>query len=259
MLEEKIRRLYLCRRPLWDMAVSQLKAKYAGSYLGIWWAVFTPLLLAASINFVFGKVFKVGINNYTLYVLAGIIPWLFSTNALLEATNSFSAKAAVFKQAILPAELIPLSSILANFLNFLIGFIFLLPVFIIVNFQVVKFTPFLFIVLLLHFLFVLGLGFLFSLANVFFRDFTHFLSIFIMIWFWITPIFYSADMLPWPFRLVCLLNPMSYYVMLYQHVLFQAKMPSPAILSVSSLLSILFFLAGYLTFAKNEPRLLKVI
>lgn len=241
------------------MAILQLKAKYAGSKLGIWWAVITPLILATSINLVFTEVFKIDTPNYTLFVLAGIIPWFFSMNALTEAANSFIINFSILKQSAFPREFIPMSSILANLLNFLIGFVFLLPLFIILNFRVTGLLPFLFLIIILNFIFIIGLGVLFSCANVFFRDLTHFMSIGFMVWFWITPVFYSLDMIPFPFRWICLFNPMSYYIILYQNILFQAKIPSLTTLATASLLSILCFFAGSFIFVRNEPRLLKRI
>jgi len=112
------------------MSVKQFKVKYSGSMLGIWWAIIIPLILAASINFVFTYVFKIGIGNFTLFVLSGIIPWLFFSNTVFEVTNSFIANSSVLRQAVLPPEIIPISCVVANSLSFLIGFIVLLPIFI---------------------------------------------------------------------------------------------------------------------------------
>lgn len=259
MLRERIKKIYFCRHILWDMAVKQLKAKYAGSKLGIWWAVITPLILAVSINFVFNIVFKIEIPNYTLFVLAGIIPWFFSINALTEAANSFVINSSILKQSAFPREFVPISSILANLLNFLIGLVFLLPLFIILNFKVTLLLPFLFLIIIFNLIFIIGLGLLFSCVNVFFRDLTHFMSIGFMVWFWITPIFYSLDMIPFPFRWICILNPMTHYIVLYQDVLFRIAVPSLASLLIPFFVSLISILIGFLLFLKKEPVLLKKI
>ncbi len=259
MLNQRLKKIYLHRRALWDMTARELKAKYAGSRLGLWWAVITPLLLAVSINFVFTKVFKLDTLNYTLFVLAGIIPWFFLANSLMEATDSFITRSALLRQAIFPREFIPLASILANFLSFLIGFFLLLPLFIILNAKVIPFIIVLFPVIILQLFFVLGLGLLFSCINVFFRDMSHFLSTAFMVWFWVTPIFYSLDTLPFPFRAVCLLNPMSYYVVLFQAFLFEAKFPNLSWIVAAFFISLVTFFVGYLVFIKQEAKLLKRI
>lgn len=241
------------------MVFNQLKAKYAGSKLGIWWAVVTPLILAVSINFVFNVVFKINIPNYTLYVLAGITPWFFFTTALTEVTNSFIVNTSILKQSMLPREFIPASCILANLLNFLIGLLFLFPLFVILNFKVIQLLQFLLIAIMLHSLFTIGLGFLFSSINVFFRDLSHFLSTAFMVWFWVTPVFYSLEMVPFPFRWICIFNPASHFIILYQKILFQAKPPSFTEISTPCCISLAFFIIGYLVFLKKEPVLLKMI
>jgi len=259
MYKESIKKIYLSRHILWDMALKQLKEKYAGSKLGIWWAIIIPLILAASINFIFTIVFKINIPNYTFLVLAGIIPWLFFSNALGEATNSFIINTSILKQGIFPREFIPISSILANFINFLIGLALLMPLFIVFNFKVIKYLIFLFPIVILHFMFIIGLGLLLSLVNVFFRDLSHFLSIAFMLWFWITPVFFSLDMIPFPYRWICLYNPMTYYVILYQNVLFQGVAPPTSVILIAFLISLGACFIGHIIFIKNEPGLLKRI
>ena len=254
-----IKNSFIFRRTLWDMTLRQFKLKYAGSHLGIWWSIITPLILALSINFVFSMAFKINTPNYTLFVLAGIVPWLFFTNAITEAANSFIINSSILKQNLFPREFVPISFILANLLNFLVGFIFLLPLFIILNFKVINFLPFLAFTIMLHLIFIIGLGVLFSIINVFFRDLSHFLSIAFMIWFWATPIFYSLDMLTFPSKWICLLNPMSHYVALYRGLLLEAKMPPLTEIVIVSLISLASLLLGYFVFSKSEPALLKRI
>jgi len=227
--------------------------------LGLWWAIITPLLLALSINFVFKVALKIEMANYTFFVLVGIIPWFFITNTLTETTNSFIVGSGILKQSLSPPEFIPLSCILANLLNFLISISFLLILLIVLNFEVIKFIPFLVLAILLNFLFVVGLGILFSSINVFFRDLSHFLSIGFMVWFWITPVFYSLDVIPASFRWVCIINPATHYITLYHDILFYTKIPS-----LPSILSALFFslasiVIGYVFFLIKESALLKKI
>jgi ABC-2 type transport system permease protein len=259
MLKERIKKIYFSRNILWDMSKKQLRLKYVGSRLGIWWAVVTPLVLAASINFVFTKALNVNMPNYTFFILSGLMPWLFFSASLTEATNSFITQVSISRQAVFPREFMPFSTVLANFINFLIGLIFLIPLFIILDPKILWFLLFLFPIMMLHLIFVLGLGILFSLVNVFFRDLSHFLSIAFMIWFWITPIFYSLDALSSPYREICMLNPMSYYVILYQAVLFKAKVPPASLMLTASLISLSTFIIGYILFIKKESVLLKRI
>ena len=256
---EQIKRIHSYRHTLWNMSISQFKAKYSGSKLGIWWAVITPLILAFSINFIFTKIFKVAIPNYTLFVLSGMIIWIFFANTLSEATNSFIANASIIKQAIFPRELIPLSVVLANFLNFLTGLLIIIPLFIILNPKVIVVLFFLIFPLIFNLFLVVGLSLILSCWNVFSRDVAHFLSIALMIWFWVTPVFYSFQMIPGNYRWIPLLNPMSYYVILCRQILFNAQAPNFLILGMAFLLALGAFFLGYYVFLKNEAELLKRI
>jgi ABC-type polysaccharide/polyol phosphate export permease len=80
-----------------------------------------------------------------------------------------------------------------------------------------------------------------------------------MIWFWVTPVFYSLDMLPFPFRWVCLINPVTHFVISYQRVLFDAHAPAASTLLISFLISLSLLIISYAFFLKKEPSLLKKI
>lgn len=259
MLINRLKKIYRYRQTLWDMAVLQLKAKYAGSRLGLWWAVGTPLILAACINFIFSAVFKIDIPNYTFFVLSAMLPWIFFVGAVDESLNAFFSNPAVFRQTVFPRELVPISYILSHLLNFLIGLLFLLPLFTVLNPGILKQLGALALIITLHALFVMGLGLLFASINVFFRDLKHFLTIGFMVWFWITPVFYSLEMLAFPFRWIVLLNPLTYYIIAYRQILFAAELPSGLTIAVVFSLALGSLITGYLFFLKQEPALLKKI
>jgi len=227
--------------------------------LGIWWAVITPLLMMGAITFIFTKVLSIGIEKFSLFSLAGIMPWFFLSISLSEATPSLIHKAQLLKQFTFPAEFIPISSVLANFMNFLIGLLFLIPIFIIFKFKVISVLFFLPLVLFLHLLFTIGVGLFLSCLNVFFRDVSHFLGVVLIFWFWLTPIFYSLDMVPVSYRWICNLNPMTTYIRLYRAILFKAQVPSLQVVMFALFISIATFFIGYAVFIKRESSFIKRI
>jgi len=259
VFKEKINRLFLCRRTLWDMSVAQWRSRYAGSYLGIWWTIIPPLVLAASINFVFQLVFKIAMPGYTIFALSGILPWFFLVNSLEQATNSFIVSAPLLRQGIFPREFIPLAFVLANLINFIISLALFLPLIIFLN-PKIGFLPLLLpLVVILHFVFVFGLALLLASVNVFIRDVAHFLTTVFMIWFWVTPVFYPLEMVAFPLRWVCLLNPMTHYIILYQKLLFYGTRPSPREIGIVFLISGFSLFLGYLYFARKQSILSKSI
>ncbi|MCK9595030.1 MAG: ABC transporter permease [Candidatus Omnitrophica bacterium] len=259
MADQRLKKIYTCRRILWDLALKQLKSRYSGARLGLWWAFITPLILALCINFVFISVFKIKMENYTVFVLAGILAWFFSVNTLSESAESFLVNAQVLKQNLFPREFIPVSLVLTNLLNFIIGLALLLPVFILLKPSVAGVLALLIPGIILHALFLAGMALILATVNVFFRDLSHFLGIAFMAWFWVTPVFYSGRMLPEELKWISALNPMAYYIAWYQNILFEAAVPGTLTIAVSCGISLFVFFAGYRFFLKNEHNLLKKI
>jgi len=259
ILKKRIKNCFTHRRILRDMAASQIKAKYAGLKLGAWWVIIVPLSLALCINFVFVLAFKVDIPYFAFFVLSAIMPWFFISQSVSESANAFFAGKTLLKQGVFPREFVPVATVLANFLNFLYGFLVIIPLFLLINNSVIYLLPLLTLVILFCLLFALGLGFIFSCLNVFFRDTTQFLSVGLIFWFWITPVFYSEEMLAFPYRWFCLLNPATYYISACRKILYYALPPSAMELALLLFISSLFLFGGYLFYLKSEPEILKRI
>lgn len=259
MLNQEIKKIYFHRRIIWEMAVSQLKARYAGSILGIFLAVANPLLVVLAVAFVFTGVFKIGIKNFYLFVLSGILPWMFFSATLSEAAVSILNQQSILRQFNLPRQVIPLGLVLSNFLNFLIGWIIIYPLFLWFNPGAIALLPWLSGILLLNLLFVFGASLFISIFNVFFRDTAQLLGVVLMLWLWATPVFYPLDMVAGRFRWLCYLNPMTPYVVSYQDVLFNSRVPGLfAFLGMAGwALLALFF--GLWFFGRFESRILKGI
>lgn len=241
------------------MSIKQLKAKYAGSILGISWAIVNPLLIMSAITFVFTHVFKIEVKDFPLFVLSGILPWMFFSSALTEAASSILNQQNILHQFNLPREILPLSSILSNFLNFLIGWVFIYPLFCFFNPKIISFFPLLIIILLFNLIFISGLGFLLSVLNVFFRDIGQLLGVLLMFWFWVTPVFYSLDMIPEKFRWICNLNPMASYIVFYQDIVFMGRIPSFSISMGIIFWALISFILGLWVFLRLESKILKRI
>jgi ABC-2 type transport system permease protein len=257
--KERVKKIFFYKNIIWNIALKELKAKYTGSVLGVWWAIATPILLTGAISFVFTKVIKIDIENFPLFSLAAILPWFFFSVSLSEATSSLLHNAQLLKQFAFPPESLPIASVLSNFINFIFGLIFILPLFIIFKVKIITVLGFLPIVLILHLLFTCGLALLLSCINIFFRDINHLLGIILMFWFWITPIFYSIDMIPKPYAWVCNLNPMAVYITMYRNILFDARSPLFFTFYNAFFISIATSLLGYWIFYRFEHLLIKRI
>lgn len=256
---ERIKFLFSCRGILRDMAVKELKAKYTNSILGISWALINPLLIMLAVSFVFTQVFKVAIKDFALFLLSGIIPWMFFSTAVSECAFSITNQPRTLHQFNIPKEILPLSSLLANFLNFALGWVIILPVFLAFRPEAFQLLPLLLVVILLHLIFIAGLGLFLSALNVFFRDTGHLLGVILMFWLWVTPVFYGIDMLPPGLRGLYELNPMAAYILSYRDILFFGSGLSVVALFKLSTWAAASFIGGEFIFLKLEPRIAKRI
>jgi len=240
------------------MAICQLKTKYSQSLLGLAWAVINPFLIMLAVTFVFVCVFKTDIKNFPQFVLAGIFPWFFFSNSVSEAAFSVLSQKNVLRQFNLPAEIIPLASVLGNFFNFLIGWIFIYPLFLWFKPQSIMLLPFLVVGLFLTLIFVAGAGLMISILNVYFRDIGQLLSVILMFWFWITPVFYSVEMVPLNFRWICHFNPMTQFIVFYRGILFENRVLLPELVSIAGT-AFITLLTGWFTFVSLKQNILKKI
>jgi ABC-type polysaccharide/polyol phosphate export permease len=78
-----------------------------------------------------------------------------------------------------------------------------------------------------------------------------------MFWFWVTPIFYSVDMVPESYRWICILNPMTVFTTMYRNILFEARIPKLEEVFIALVISVTVFLLGYALFAKYESSFIK--
>jgi ABC-type polysaccharide/polyol phosphate export permease len=259
MIAARIKQLYRYRHTLREMAVSQLKTKYASSILGISLALINPFLIAAAITFVFTAIFKVEIKRFPIFVLSGIIPWTFFSNSLSETAVCILNQQNILRQFNLPREIIPLSSVLANFLNFLIGWVIIYPVFLFFKPKIVFLFPHFLVVIFANLLLVIGLGMIISVLNVFFRDIGNLLSVILMFLFWITPIFYNENMIPGGYRWILNCSPLKPFIIYYQRVLYEGLPPDLLTFLVVIFWASLALISGFYFFLHVESKLLKRI
>jgi len=255
----KINKVYSYRRTLWNMAVKQFKAKYASSVLGIFWVIINPLLMMLAITFVFTVVFKTEINNFALFVLSGILPWMFFSGALSEATPSLSTQKSVLHQFSLPKEIIPLSIALSYLMNFLMSWIIVYPVFLFQKPGIIAVAVLLPVIFLLTYIFTSGVSLLFSVINVIFRDLEHLTGTLLMFWFWVTPIFYPVEMVPGNLRWVFNFNPFSAFVLFYRDIIFYCRIPKLSTFLEVIIWAFLSLLLGILVSTWFESSALKRI
>lgn len=205
---------------IWNLSKNDFKTKYAGSYLGITWAFIQPIITILIYWFVFGFGLKAGspIKDvpFILWFMAGLVPWFFFQEALLNATNcmveySYLVKKVVFKVSVLPIVKI-LSAVFVHLV--FIGFLFIVAA--IYGFYPSQYTIQLIYYSFCTFFIVLSISYATSAIIIFFKDLGQIINIFLQIGMWMTPIMWSYTILPERFQWIVKLNPMFYIVQGYR-------------------------------------------
>ena len=247
-------RLLRHRSLIQSLVARELKARYRGSVLGFFWSFINPLLLLLVYWFVFSVVLPgirpIDIEPYALFMFCGLLPWTWFSSSVLEASNVLIAGGNLIKKVLFPAEVLPVVTVLANMIHFLLG----LPIIAaaLVYFAVpvrpleLLWLP---VVVLVQLFFTLGLALIVSSLTVHFRDLKDILGNLMTFWFFATPIIYPMSLAPPSGKVLLDLNPFTHLVISYQEILFyDGPFGHWKWLLALGGMSIVLFLLGYFLF-----------
>jgi ABC-type polysaccharide/polyol phosphate export permease len=175
----------------------ELRVKYRGSVLGLGWTLINPIVLMVGYWLLFSILLRaVSIENYPLFVLSGLVTWMFFQSAVQMSCASLLGHANLVKQVRFPRQLLPLSVVATNLVTMLVMLAVVLPL----NLIVIPETRSTFWVALPLLIpltaLVTAFSVLFASATVMFRDVEHLVVTVLLPWFILTPIFYTFDQLP---------------------------------------------------------------
>lgn len=249
---------YLHWQILLNLVKKNLKIRYKNSILGFLWSLLNPLATMLVMFIVFSAVLKIDkfgkVDNFVLFLLCGVLPWNFLSTSLSEGTASIARNPSLVKQVYFPRELIPLSVVFTNLINHILtlfAFLFLIFLFSLIGF--IPFTLsltlfFLPLIIALECSLIIGLVFFFSSLNVFYRDIEHFLEFFLVLWFYLTPIFYPLSLIPPVLQALYYLNPMTLITEMFRRVIMHSQLPGFSYIFGVLIEIIIVFIIGYYVF-----------
>jgi ABC-type polysaccharide/polyol phosphate export permease len=258
-------KIYMQRGLIRSFVVRDLKARYVGSFMGVFWSVIHPIVLLVSYSFVFSIIMGVrpqpdsGTTSFPLFLFCSILPWLFFQDALQRSSTIIIDNANLVTKTLFPSEILPLVVLLSSFVNHLIGFAILLCIIFFVLGKVSLFILLVPVYLFLLMLFTLGLSWFVASLNVFVRDISQILSVILTFWFWFTPIFYATSRFPPKLLFLIKFNPLAHVVTGYRDCLLRMHMPDISVLSILALASLVVFAAGGLFFRKTKREFVDVL
>ncbi len=237
----------------------EIKIRYKSSFLGYLWSIGHPLALAFVFFLAFKVVMKVEIENYSLFLIAGLFPWQWFANSANSSPSVFLQNASIIKKVNFPRNIIPLTTILQEMFHFLLS----IPVIILFLYLYRQSPSFswlygLPLLMSIQFLFTFGVALLISSANLFFRDLERLTSIFITLLFYFTPIIYPETMVPQEYKTLINLNPLS-PLMVSWRKLFLTGTLETFDLGISFVYALAAFILGYHVYKKLSWRFAEVL
>ncbi len=237
-----------------ELVKREIKAKYKQSILGYAWVILVPLINLIVLTVVFSFLVRIptGGTPYPVFLFVGLVPWLFTANAITYATGSLVANSTLITKIRLPREVFPLASIFAKFIDFLLSILILVAILIAFGVTIhltVLWVP---IILFIQLLLIIGISFILSAINVFFRDVENVISVFITMWLYISPVLYPPELVPGEYRMIFNLNPMSGIINAYRNTVLYGLPPSTQSFLYATGFSLIIFIFGYIYFKKKS-------
>jgi len=259
MPDGPIKELVASRRLIWRMTSRDFRARYAGSLMGVFWTVVNPLLLLLIFTFIFTVVFKarfgdrpeIGVS--AIYILCGILPWLAFQEGIARAGSVALENKNLVTRALFPLTALPAYPALAALLGQLAGFVILAILAAIVVAPPGPPLLLLPVLLALQLAFTIGLAMAVTSISAYVRDVLHVLPVTLLVWFYGTPIFYPAELVPERFRFLIDLNPMAHLIGAYRNVLLEAKWPSLTTMAIITATAVIALLIGSLIHKRLAP------
>ncbi len=259
MIASHLRGIWDYRDLVRNLVVRDLRVKYKGSVLGFAWSLVHPLLLAAVYTLAFKYVVRVQIDHFPVFLLSGLLPWIFLSTALSGATGAIADNGPLVRKVAFPRAVLPLSAVASQFVQFALMYTVLIPLSLVVGAGLSETFAAVVPLMILQLLFTTGLSLALSTAYVYFRDTRHLLEALLQIWFWVTPIVYSMSLVPARFRTYLYLNPMTFFVDSYHAAVLDHRWPSAASLAALVAIAGGTAIAGLAVFVHHERRFAELV
>ena len=217
-----VKDIYKQRRLIFFLAKHEFIARYTGTLAGMLWAILHPLATIIVFWFVFSVGFKISVPGklpFLLYFVCGLVPWLMFSEVINTSTNGIRSNLNLIKKTVFPSEIYPIVYILTSTVSHIVLFILILLLLLLHDIPFSLYiTQVIFYYFCLFFL-MTGICWILSALNVFHRDVAQGVPIMLNLWFWLTPLVWSIDIIPEKYNWILIMNPVVYVVEGYRNSL----------------------------------------
>jgi homopolymeric O-antigen transport system permease protein len=248
--------LYRHRRMLWATSTMEIRSRYIGTLFGLGWAVLYPFLFLGIYASVYAFILGIRFGEltpfqYLLLVFSGLIPFIGFSEVISGSVSTVVGNKQLIKNTLFPVELLPVKSVIASSVSMTVSLIgLILALWFSGNFSVTQFL--ILPVFALQLMFFLGIAWLVSALNVFFRDVAHFVGVLVLFTMIVSPIGYTREMIPHQIVPLVYANPLFYAIEVQRQVLLFHVL-SPTFLVIFIVISVGTFWLGFEVFTRLKP------
>ena len=254
-----------------NLTLRELRGKYKRSFLGWGWSLLNPVLSTAVYWVIFSAFLRIkppvgnpsGLQLFVLFLLTGLLPWTFFSNSIDSSLEVLVSNGNLIKKVYFPRQILVAASVNALLVTFLIELGVLGVALLVVGNMILPWIPVVLLIVVVQTVFVLGLGLLLSVLNVFFRDVKHLTKVFLQVAFYSAPIVYPIRLVPkrahilgWnaPLRQLYSLNPLVRMLNCYRAALYDLRFPPLWDFAYFLLWAIGALVLGWYVFSRLEGR-----
>jgi lipopolysaccharide transport system permease protein len=232
------------------MTQKEMKVRYKSSFLGYVWSILNPLAFAFIFFVIFKVVMRIRMENYTLFLIAGLFPWQWFSNSVNMSPVVFLQNASIIKKVNFPRNVTLLAVVLQDMIHFILA----IPVIVFFMFVYGKQPSFSWcygipLLLGIQLFMTYGITLAVSSINLFFRDLERLTTIFTMFLFYVTPVLYPVTMIPPKYRFVINLNPLAPLMISWRDLFMEGAL-KVELLAIGLAYGITTYMVGYFIYKK---------
>lgn len=236
---------------VWHLARSELDSTHRLTSLGWLWPLARQLAQLAILVFVFSRLLHLGIKDFPVFVFSGLVAWNWFMAGILRASTSLIDNRHLLFQPRFPSQVVPIVAIVVPLLDVVFALPVLLGMLILgsgLSWSACELPAF----LAVQFLMMAGLAWWLAAAGVFFRDIPNLVGVFLLLLFYLTPVFYSHHNIPARYAWVLDLNPMTIIIDAIRAVLLHSGVPDWKLIGALFGASLVISVSGYLVFGRLQ-------
>ncbi|EMO0471171.1 ABC transporter permease [Pluralibacter gergoviae] len=248
------------RELIWQMSKREVMGRYKGSFLGLTWSLFNPILMLSVYTFVFSVIFKsrwgsadnAGHADFAIILFTGLVVFNLFSECINRSTTLITSNVNFVKKVVFPIEILSVVNLLAALFHASVSLMVLLIAIVIFKHEI-HLTILLLPVIIIPLIFsILGLSWFLASLGVFVRDIPQTINILVTVLMFLSPVFYPLSALPISFQKIVMLNPLAYMIEEARKVVYWGTEPNWTMLMINTCIGMIVCILGYMFFQKTK-------